>query len=347
MKLLFKFSIMKAIGLYEAHATDHPDVFYEADLPLPSATGKDLLVKVKAIGVNPVDTKVRKSATKKLDEIKVLGWDAVGVVEAIGNNVSLFEVGDEVFYAGSITRPGSNSDYHLVDERIVGKKPKSLSNLEAAAMPLTTITAWEALFERLLISPKGESSGQSILIIGGAGGVGSVATQLAKQLAKLNVIATASRKETVDWCKQMGADECINHHEDLAEQLKAIGYETVDYVLCLNSTDSHWEAIAQIIKPQGKICTIVENTGPLAQSVLKQKSATHVWELMFTKSMYETEDMQTQHDLLNQAADLFDAGILKTTLTTDMGELSVENLANAHAQLESGRTIGKIALSIS
>ena len=338
---------MKAIGIYEARATDRSDVFHEVDLPIPSATGRDLLVRVKAIGVNPVDTKVRKSVTEKLDEIKVLGWDAVGVVEAVGDEVYLFKAGDEVYYAGSLTRSGCNSDYHLVDERIVGKRPKSLSNLEAAAMPLTTITAWEALFERLSISLEGENSGRSILIIGGAGGVGSIAIQLAKQLAQLRVIATASREETIDWCKQMGADECINHHEDMAEQLKTLGYDTVDYVLCLNSTDSHWEAIAQIVKPQGKICTIVENKHPLSQSVLKNKSITHVWELMFTKSMYETEDMQTQHDLLNRAADLFDEGILKTTLTTDMGDLTVENLTKAHAQLESGSTIGKIALSVS
>ena len=338
---------MKAIGIYEARSTDQSDVFHKADLPMPSAIGRDLLVKVKAIGVNPVDTKVRKSVTEKLDEIKILGWDAVGVVEAVGDEVSLFQTGDEVYYAGSLTRSGCNSDYQLVDERIVGKKPQSLSNLEAAAMPLTTITAWEALFERLSISSEGKDSGRSILIIGGAGGVGSIAIQLAKQLAQLKVIATASRKETIDWCQKMGADECINHHEDMAEQLQAIGYNTVDYVLCLNNTDSHWEAIAQIVKPQGKICTIVENKHPLSQSELKNKSITHVWELMFTKSMYETEDMQTQHDLLNQAADLFDNGILQTTFTTDMGELTVENLAKAHAQLESGSTIGKIALSVS
>ena len=338
---------MKAIGIYEARSTDQSDVFHEADLPMPSAVGRDLLIKVKAIGVNPVDTKVRKSVTEKLDEIKILGWDAVGVVEAVGDEVSLFAVSDEVYYAGSLTRSGCNSDYQLVDERIVGKKPKSLSDLEAAAMPLTTITAWEALFERLSISLEGKDSGHSILIIGGAGGVGSIAIQLAKQLAQLKVVATASRQETIDWCQKMGADECINHHEDMAEQLKALGYDTVDYVLCLNSTDSHWEAIAQIVKPQGKICTIVENKHPLSQSELKNKSITHVWELMFTKSMYETEDMQTQHDLLNQAADLFDNGILQTTFTTDMGELTVENLAKAHAQLESGSTIGKIALSVS
>ena len=338
---------MKAIGIYEARSTDQSDVFHKADLPMPSAIGRDLLVKVKAIGVNPVDTKVRKSVTEKLDEIKILGWDAVGVVEAVGDEVSLFQTGDEVYYAGSLTRSGCNSDYQLVDERIVGKKPKSLSDLEAAAMPLTTITAWEALFERLSISLEGKDSGHSILIIGGAGGVGSIAIQLAKQLAQLKVVATASRQETIDWCQKMGADECINHHEDMAEQLQALGYDTVDYVLCLNSTDSHWEAIAQIVKPQGKICTIVENKHPLSQSELKNKSITHVWELMFTKSMYETEDMQTQHDLLNQAADLFDNGILQTTFTTDMGELTVENLAKAHAQLESGSTIGKIALSVS
>ena len=338
---------MKAIGIYEARSTDHPEIFQEANLATPSPATRDLLVKVKAVGVNPVDTKVRKSVAGRLDEMKVLGWDAVGIVEAVGSEVSLFEVGDEVYYAGSITRAGCNSEYHVVDERIVGKKPQSLSALEAAAMPLTTITAWEALFERLSISLEGKNSSRSILIVGGAGGVGSIAIQLASQLAKLKVIATASRKKTVDWCKQMGADECINHYEDLAEQLKSIGNETVDYVLCLNSTDLHWDAIAQVIKPQGKICTIVENTGPLAQSILKKKSATHVWELMFTKSMYKTEDMQTQHDLLNQAADLFDKGVLRTTLTTDMGELSVESLAKAHAQLESGTTIGKIALSLS
>lgn len=337
---------MKAIGIYKAHPTDSPDVFHEANLPIPSPTSRDLLVKVQAIGVNPVDTKVRQSVTERSEEIKVLGWDAVGVVEAVGDRVSLFQPGDAVYYAGSITRPGCNSAYHLVDERIVGKKPKSLSVVEAAAMPLTTITAWEALFERCNLSASGEHSGKSILIIGGAGGVGSIATQLAKQLAKLTVIATASRPETVDWCRQMGANACINHHEDLVEQLQALGHEYMDYVLCLNSTDSHWDAIAQIIKPQGKICTIVENQHPLTQSILKRKSITHVWEFMFTKSMYETEDMKSQHDSLNQAADLFDKGILRTTLTTDMGELSVENLAKAHAQLESGSTIGKIALSI-
>jgi len=338
---------MKAIGIYEAQSTDHPEVFHEVELPVPSASGRDLLIKVRAVGVNPVDTKVRKSVTDRLEEIKVLGWDAVGVVEVVGSEVSLFEVGDEVYYAGSITRSGCNSEYHLVDERIVGRKPQSLSDLEAAAMPLTTITAWEALFERLLISSSGESEGQSIVIIGGAGGVGSIAIQLAKQLAKLKVIATASRKDTVDWCKQMGADECINHHEDLVAQLKSLGHETVDYVLCLNSTDSHWDAIAQMIKPQGKICTIVENSHPLDQSVLKNKSTTHVWELMFTKAMYETDDMQSQHDLLNQAADLFDQGILKTTFTQEIGVLSVENLTKAHAQLESGSTIGKVAMTVS
>lgn len=338
---------MKAIGIYEAHSTDHPDVFHEVDLPKPSASGKDLLVKVQAIGVNPVDTKVRKSVEDRLEEMKILGWDAVGTVAAVGDGVSLFKVGDEVYYAGSITRPGCNSEYQLVDERIVGKKPKSLSVTEAAAMPLTTITAWESLFERFNISSKGENKGESILIIGGAGGVGSIAIQLAKQLAQLKVIATASRKETVDWCKQMGADECINHHKDLVEQLQAIGHESVDYVLCLNSTDSHWRAIAQIIKPQGKICTIVENKHPLDQSVLKNKSITHVWELMFTKAMYETDDMQSQHDLLNQAADLFDKGVLKTTLTQEVGSLSVENLTKAHAQIESGSTIGKVALTVS
>ncbi len=338
---------MKAIGVYQYLPTDAPDCFAEVELDKPNPTGKDLLVRVKAVSVNPVDCKVRSSVKQIQDSPRILGWDAAGVVEQIGEDVSLFQVGDEVFYAGSIRRPGSNSEYQLVDERIVGRKPTSFSFEEAAALPLTAITAWEALFERLGVEPQKTSKNQSrtVLIIGGAGGVGSIAIQLAKQVAGLQVIATASRPESIAWCQYLGADHCINHHEQLSSALKTLGLQEVDYILCFNDTDLHFSNMAEVIKPQGKICSIVENRAPLDMNLLKNKSATFAWELMFTKSMYGTEDIQSQHDVLDRVADLVDQGIIKMTLTEMLGPLTPENLAKAHAQLESGQTIGKIVLS--
>ncbi len=338
---------MKAIALYQYRPATDPDCFTEVDIEQPKPGARDLLVRVKAISVNPVDYKVRASAKEKLSTPRILGWDAAGIVEEVGNEVSLFKPGDEVYYAGSITRPGCNSEFHLVDERIVGKKPSILSFEAAAALPLTAITAWEALFERLGIEPRKTSSNQAskILIIGGAGGVGSIAIQLAKQVAGLQVIATASRQESINWCMKMKADYCINHHEKFTTELEKIGISQVDYILCLSNTDSHWQNMADVIKPQGKICSIVETDHPLDMNLIKNKSVTFVWELMFTKSMYETKDMQSQHELLNKVAELVEQEVLQSTMTENPGSLNTINLAKAHARLESGQMIGKLVLS--
>jgi len=338
---------MKAIGVYQYQPTSANDCFVEVELEKPQPGARDLLVQVKAISVNPVDYKVRSSVKEKQATPKILGWDVAGIVEQVGEAVTLFKPGDEVYYAGSLIRPGANSAYHVVDERIVGRKPAYLSFEAAAVLPLTTLTAWEALFDRLGIEPEptAKNRAHTVLIIGGAGGVGSIAVQLAKQVAGLQVVATASRSESIDWCKKMGADYTINHHEPFADQLKLLNISTIDYILCLNNTDMHWDNMVDIIKPQGKICSIVENKKPLNLNLLKNKSATFVWEFMFTRSMYETEDMQSQHDLLNRVADLIDQGVLHSTLTEVLGPLNPESLAKAHAKLESGRTIGKLALT--
>ena len=338
---------MKAIGIYQYQPTSDPDCFAEIELEKPQPSNRDLLVKVKAVSVNPVDCKIRRSVKDKLVTPRILGWDAAGIVEQVGDRVSLFKPGDEVYYAGSITRPGSNSEYQLVDERIVGKKPATLSFPEAAALPLTTITAWEALFERLGIEPHktAKNLASKVLIIGGAGGVGSIAIQLAAQVAGLQVIATASRKESIDWCLKMGSNYCIDYREPFAASLEKIALKEVDYILCFNDTDRYFKDMVNVIKPQGKICSIVETEHPLDMNSIKSKSVTFAWEFMFTKSMYETDDIQSQHELLNQVADLVDRGILKTTVTQNLGALNAINLAKAHALLESGKTIGKLVLS--
>ena len=336
---------MKAIAVTQHLATDNPNCFTEVELDKPQAKGKDLLVRVKAVGVNPVDYKVRASV-KEIDTPKILGWDAAGIVYEVGEDTSLFEVGDEVYYAGSIIRPGSNSEYQLVDERIVGKKPSNLSFEEAAALPLTTITACEALFERLGIEPNKteKNNPHTLLIINGAGGVGSIAIQLAK-VAGLQVIATASRGETERWCRQLGADYCINHHDEFLPALNKIGFDAVDYILCFNNTDRHWQNMADTIKPQGKICSIVGNKSPLDLNLLKSKSVTFAWEFMFTKSQYNTPDMASQGELLNRVCGLVEQGIIKTTFKENLGVLNPEHLAIAHRKLESGKTIGKLVLT--
>jgi NADPH:quinone reductase len=302
---------MKAIAVYHNLPTENPYCFEEVELAKPQVTGRDLLVRVKAVAVNPIDYKVRCSIKELPATPKILGWDAAGIVEEVGAETSLFEVGDEVMYAGSITRPGTNSEYQLVDERIVGRKPSNLSFVEAAALPLTTITAWEALFERLEIATKKtvQNKERTILIINGAGGVGSIAIQLAKQVAGLQVIATASRKESIAWCQQMGADYVINHHQSFNAQLANINLDLVDYILCLNNTDLHWQNMAEAIKPQGKICSIVGNKSPLDLDIFKNKSVTFAWEFMFTKSQYQTPDMRSQHDLLNRVSKLVEQSI--------------------------------------
>ncbi|AKM32055.1 NADPH:quinone reductase [Pandoraea faecigallinarum] len=336
---------MKAIGLTRYLPIDDPRALEDIEVPTPTPAGHDLLVKVEAISVNPVDTKVRAPKDKVETTPRVLGWDAAGTVAAVGPDVTLFKVGDPVYYAGSITRPGANSEFHLVDERITGHMPASLDFVNAAALPLTTITAWEALFDRLDIAPDGGDEGKSILIVGGAGGVGSIAIQLARRLAKLTIVATASRPESADWCRQLGAQHVIDHYQDMPTQLKALGLPQVDFVLCLNDTDTHFPAMAEAVAPQGKICSIVENAGPLEVGLLKSKSATFVWEFMFTRAMYETPDMIAQHKLLTEVARLVDAGTLRTTVGEVMGPINAANLRRAHAQLEGGRTIGKLVLA--
>ncbi len=335
---------MKAIGLSKYLPIADDASLVDIELPRPEAQGHDLLVAVRAISVNPVDTKVRAPKEGTEDPPRVLGWDAAGVVEAVGADVTLFAPGDEVFYAGSITRPGTNSELHLVDERIVGRKPRTLNFAEAAALPLTSITAWEALFDRMRVSRDGASAGKSLLVLGGAGGVGSIAIQLAKQVARLNVIATASRDESRAWCLELGADHVVNHRESIPAQLADLGMPQVDYALCLNNTDGHWKAMAEVVAPQGHICSIVETAEPVDLEPLMAKSASFSWELMFTRSMFGTPDMIEQHHLLNEVSRLVDAGEVRTTSAEVVGTIDAANLRKAHAQVETGRTIGKVVL---
>ena len=334
---------MRAVGLYQHLSIDKPDSLVDLDLPEPEPTGRDLLIRVEAVSVNPVDTKVRSPGKPARTTPLVLGWDAAGVVDAVGPASSLFKHGDQVFYAGDITRPGSNSQYQLVDERIVGLRPRSLTAEEAAALPLVSITAYEALFERLGIDVEGRSGGRSLLVIAGAGGVGSMAIQLAK-LAGLTVFATASRPESTAWVKQLGADHALDHRQSLRPQLEAAGHKTVEYIVNCADTDRYWDVMADMIAPQGKICTIVENAGPLNQQLMKLKSATHVWELMFTRSKYQTPDMIEQHKLLNRISDWIDGGTLKGILRETLTPINAENLRKAHAKLESGTMIGKLVV---
>lgn len=334
---------MKAIALTKYLPIEDPNALMDMELEKPSPSGHDLLVAITAIAVNPVDTKVRAPKDQVEATPKVLGWDASGVVEAVGPEVTLFKAGDEVYYAGDITRPGSNAEFQLVDERIVGSKPKSLDFAQAAAFPLTAITAYEAFFERLGIDVDGANSGETLLIIGGAGGVGSIGIQLAK-IAGLNVIATASRPESSKWVTDLGADHVINHYEPLRPQIESLGMKFIDHIALFNNTDTHWDAVADLIRPQGKIVSIVENKNPLKQDVMKLKAATFVWEFMFTRSMYQTPDMIQQHHLLNRVARWIDEGRVRTTTGEVLTPINAENLRSAHRKLENGRTIGKIVL---
>jgi len=335
---------MKAIGFKTSLPIADKESFIAFETPKPIPGKRDLLVKISAVSVNPVDFKIRQNSAKDtvLETPKIIGWDAVGIVEAVGENVRLFEVGDPVFYAGDITKQGSNAEYQVIDERIVGKKPTSLSIEEAAVIPLTGLTAWEILFDRIRINPE-KDKGKSILIIGGAGGVGSIAIQLAKKIAGLMVIATASRPETIDWCKQQGADFVVDH-KDLVASVREAGFEYVDFIVDFVDTNAYWDTMVELIKPQGHIASITGSSDPVALNKLKNKSASFSWELMYTRSMFETDDMQEQHNILNKIADLLDEGILKTTLNETLSGLTPENFKRAHELLESGKTIGKIAI---
>ena len=333
---------MKAVGLTHYLPIADPNSFSDLDLPTPEASGRDLLVQVKAIAVNPVDVKVRAPKDKVETTPRVLGWDACGVVAAVGDDVTLFKPGDDVFYAGDLTRPGSNQEFQLVDERIVGHKPKSLDPAQAAALPLTAITAYEALFDRLGIDRDGGDTGQSILMIGAAGGVGSIAIQLAKR-AGLTVIATASRAQTSDWVRELGADHSVNHHEDLIAQTRALGFSHVDHIAIFNDM-RHWAAAVELIRPQGGIVSIDDTDLPMPMAAMKTKAASLHWEFMFARSMFETPDMIEQHKLLNFIADEIDAGRIRTTVTEILTPINAENLRKAHAMIETGKTKGKIVL---
>lgn len=336
---------MKAVGYHKNLPINSPKALEDVELPAPTPGVRDLLVRVHAVSVNPVDTKVRAGNAPAAGEVKVLGWDAVGVVEAVGAQATGFAVGDRVWYAGSIKRPGANSELHAVDARIVSKAPKSLSDAQAAALPLTAITAWELLFDRLRIA-QGGGEGQTLMVVGGAGGVGSILIQLARQLTKLRVIATASRRESREWCLELGAHAVIDHSKPLSQALRSAGIEQVDYVAALTQTGTHYLEIIQSLKPQGALAVIddMEGLDPLA---LKTKSLSLHWELMFTRSMFETPDMHEQGVLLGRVADLVDSGRVKTTANAAnavVGRINAENLTRAHALIESGKAVGKIVL---
>jgi len=334
---------MKAIAYYAALPITDPNSLQDIELPEPVAGPRDLLVEVKAISVNPVDTKVRQNVAPENGAAKVLGWDVAGVVKAVGSEVSLFKVGDKVFYAGSLVRPGGNSELHTVDERIVGHMPKTLGFADAAALPLTAITAWELLFERLQVREGKTDEGQSLLIVGASGGVGSILTQLAKQLTGLKVIGTASRPETQAWAKDLGADLVIDHSKPLSEELKNAGHSQVNYVASLTQTDQHLDQLVEALIPQGKLA-LIDDPKALDVSKLKRKSLSLHWEFMYTRSMFETADMIEQHNLLNRVAELIDAGTLKTTVGEHFGVINAANLRRAHELLESGKAKGKIVL---
>jgi zinc-binding alcohol dehydrogenase family protein len=334
---------MKAIGYFESLPISDPAALTDIELPPPALQARDLLVRVNAISVNPVDTKVRLHRVPKANQAEVLGWDAVGVVEAIGEAVSHFAVGDRVYYAGAINRPGANSELHAVDERIVALAPRSLDDSQAAALPLTGITAYELLFDRLEIA-KGGGAGKTLLIIGGAGGVGSMLIQLARQLTHLRVIATASREETRQWCLDLGAHAVIDHSRSIAEELKTGGFGEVDYVAALTQTAQHYDHIIDSLKPQGKLA-VIDDMDKLDIMKLKTKSISLHWELMYTRSLFQTPDMAEQGRLLTEIADLADAGRIRTTANANFGRINAANLRRAHTLIESGKAQGKLVLA--
>jgi len=335
---------MKVIGFHKPLPISDPESFLDlsAEKPLPAA--RDLLVEIRAVGINPVDAKIRGGGGpgSPAGDLKILGWDAAGVVRAIGAEVTLFAPGDEVFYAGSVDRPGSYAEFQCVDERIVGRKPKKLGFAESAAMPLTAITAWEMLFDRLKIDRTEEGS---LLILGGAGGVGSIATQLVRELTRLRVVATASRPDTRDWCLKMGAHDVIDHRQPLSGQVKGIEAGGVDYVLALTKVEDHFEEIIESMAPQSAMALIENPARPLDITKLKPKSIGLHWEFMFTRARFQTADMGEQGRLLTEVGELMDAGRIRTTLQANFGQITAENMRRAHAAIESGRTIGKIVLA--
>lgn len=334
---------MKAVAYKTPGPIEREDALQDITLDKPKAEGHDLLVKIIAVSVNPVDTKLRLGAAPEGGDWRVLGFDASGVVEAVGPEVRNFNPGDAVFYAGSIARPGTNSEYHLVDERIVGRKPASLTDAETAALPLTAITAWEMLFDRLDVkrpTPQGE---KIILVIGGAGGVGSITIQLLRALTDLTVIATASRPETQDWVRKCGAHHVIDHRQPLAPQVKALGLGGPGFVFSTTQTGQHMADIVELIAPQGRF-GLIDDPEVLNAKPFKRKAVSLHWEMMFTRSLFGTPDMAEQGKLLNEVAALVDAGRIRSTMTEVAGKIDAATLRAVHSQLESGSARGKIVL---
>ncbi|MBY5458681.1 zinc-binding alcohol dehydrogenase family protein [Rhizobium leguminosarum] len=335
---------MRAVAYKTPQPISAETSLIDVELPMPEAGGHDLLVEIKAVSVNPVDVKVRAHSAPPADELKVLGWDAAGIVKAVGADVTLFKPGDEVFYSGVISRPGSNAEFHLVDERIVGAKPKSLDFAAAAALPLTSITAYEALFDRLKVQDAVSGAARSILIIGGAGGVGSIAIQIARALTDLTVIATASRPETQDWVKELGAHHVVDHSKPIAPQVAALGIGAPGFIFSTTNTDSHIGDIVEAIAPQGRFA-LIDDPKTLDVVPFKRKAVSVHWELMFTRPLYGTPDMIEQHKLLNRVSELVDGGKIRTTLSEIVGPIDAANLKTAHAMVESGRMKGKAVLA--
>ncbi|MCX2722739.1 zinc-binding alcohol dehydrogenase family protein [Roseibium salinum] len=335
---------MRTIGYFESLPIENQNALIAFEQPTPVPSGRELLVEIRAVAVNPVDTKVRTSRTPENGQPVVLGYDAAGVVAATGPDVTDFAVGDEVYYAGDITRPGTNAEFHLVDERIVGRKPKSLTFAEAAALPLTSITAWEALFDRLKVNDPVVSGANTLLIVGGAGGVGSIAIQLARQLTDLTVIATASRPESRSWCLDLGAHHVIDHSKPLAAQIKDLGLEAPGYVFSTTHTERHLEDLAELIAPQGRFL-LIDEAENLSIMPFKLKAVSIHWEMMFTRSMFQTADMGEQGKLLNRVCEMVDAGRIRTTMADVMEPIDPQNLREAHRKIESNKTIGKIVLA--
>jgi zinc-binding alcohol dehydrogenase family protein len=335
---------MKAVGFYRSLPIDQADALVDVEIAKPVPTGRDLLVKVEAVSVNPVDTKVRMRANPDPDVPKILGWDAAGTIVGTGPGSTLFKEGDKVWYAGSIARPGTDAEFHLVDERIVGRMPKSLSFVQAAALPLTTITAWEMLFDRMAIRIGKPAHAGTLLIIGGAGGVGSIAIQLARRLTGLTVIATASRPETQAWCRELGAHHVVDHRQPLTEALGKLGIKAADYIFSTTQTDQHMAAIVELVAPQGKF-GLIDDPKVLDALPFKRKSASLHWEFMYTRPVFETADMIAQHNLLNEVSGLVDDGLIRTTLNETMGKIDAATLKRAHALIESGKAKGKVVLS--
>lgn len=333
---------MKAVGYHHNLPIDSVGALEDLELPAPVPGPRDLLVRVKAISVNPVDTKVRRGSAPPAGQAKVLGWDAVGIVEGMGSEVQGFAVSDRVWYAGSIKRPGANSELHAVDARIVSKAPASLNDAQAAAMPLTTITAWELLFDRLRVTKDG-GAGQTLLVIGGAGGVGSILIQLARQLTQLRVVATASRPESREWCLKLGAHAVIDHTQPLSKALQSAGIGQVDLVASLTQTKAHYTEIIESLKPQGAL-GVIDDMEDLEVAALKTKALSLHWELMFTRPMFETPDMHQQGVLLGEVAGLVDAGRVFTTANATFGSINAANLIRAHALIETGKAVGKVVL---